>query len=181
MSVPRSSRWVAKLWRSVCRESVLRSPAAFAACLNSRPNWRVVSGRRLRRPGNSQRCSGARPASYAVGRVFHHCRNRSRTSAGSITCRSPAFARAGLYGALVVKSIALSVAAVTTGWIDRLQLLEVELDNHLQLVRQLGAFEALRQVVQPGAVFLLQVDQSGHRCRPACWPWGDASGWCYGW
>src|SRR6266478_5461056 len=37
MSVPRSSRWVAKLWRSVCRESVLRSPAAFAACLNSRP------------------------------------------------------------------------------------------------------------------------------------------------
>ena len=70
------------------RESVLRSPAALAACLNSRPNWRVVSGRRLLRPGNSQRCSGARPASYAVGRVFHHCRNRSRTSAGSITCRS---------------------------------------------------------------------------------------------
>src|SRR5262249_51926013 len=30
---PRSSRWVAKLWRSACRESVLRSPAAFAACL----------------------------------------------------------------------------------------------------------------------------------------------------
>src|SRR5580704_6193790 len=55
MSVPRSSRWVAKLWRSVCRESVLRSPAAFAACLNSRPNWRVVSGQRLLRPGNSQR------------------------------------------------------------------------------------------------------------------------------
>src|SRR6516162_1014469 len=49
MSVPRSSRWVAKLWRSVCRESVLRSPAAFAACLNSRPNWRVVSGRGLLR------------------------------------------------------------------------------------------------------------------------------------
>src|SRR6516162_5810572 len=77
MSVPRSSRWVAKLWRSVCRESVLRSPAALAACLNSRPNWRVVSGRRLLRPGNSQRCSGARPASYAVGRVFHHCRTTS--------------------------------------------------------------------------------------------------------
>ena len=66
----------------------LRSPAAFAACLNSRANWRVVSGRGLRRPGNSQRCSGARPASYAVGRAFHHCRNRSRTSAGSITERS---------------------------------------------------------------------------------------------
>src|ERR1700751_3804387 len=92
MSVPRSSRWVAKLWRSVCRESVLRSPAAFAACLNSRPNWRVVSGRGLLRPGNSQRCSSARPASYAVGRAFHQCRNRSRTCAGSITCRSPAFA-----------------------------------------------------------------------------------------
>src|SRR6516225_519507 len=88
MSVPRSSRWVAKLWRSVCRESVLRSPAAFAACLNSRPNWRVVSGRRLLRPGNSQRCSGTRSVSYAVGRAFHHCRNRSRTSAGSITCPS---------------------------------------------------------------------------------------------
>src|SRR6516164_8979593 len=88
MSVPRSSRWVAKLWRSVCRERVLRSPAAFAACLNSRPNWRVVSGRRLLRPGNSQRCSGTRSVSYAVGRAFHHCRNRSRTFAVSITCRS---------------------------------------------------------------------------------------------
>ncbi len=38
MSLPRSSRWVAKLWRSECRETVLRSPAAFAASLNSRPN-----------------------------------------------------------------------------------------------------------------------------------------------
>jgi hypothetical protein len=30
--------------RSVCRESLLRSPAAVAACLKSRANWRVVSG-----------------------------------------------------------------------------------------------------------------------------------------
>ena len=40
------------------------------------------------RPGNNQRCSGATPVSCLVGRAFHHCRNRSRISAGSITCRS---------------------------------------------------------------------------------------------
>ena len=33
--------------------------------------------------GNSQRCSRATPASRLVGRFFHHCRNRSRVSAGS--------------------------------------------------------------------------------------------------
>src|SRR5271166_4137111 len=40
------------------------------------------------RPGNNQRCSGATPASRRVGRAFHHCRSRSRISAGSITFRS---------------------------------------------------------------------------------------------
>src|SRR5208282_191114 len=40
------------------------------------------------RPGNNQRCSGATPVSCLVDRAFHHCRNRSRISAGSITCRS---------------------------------------------------------------------------------------------
>src|SRR6516225_9414649 len=38
LSLPRSSRWVAKLWRSECSGTVLRSPAALAASLNSRLN-----------------------------------------------------------------------------------------------------------------------------------------------
>ncbi len=38
--------------------------------------------------GNNQRCSRATPASRLVGRLFHHCRNRSRISTRSITLRS---------------------------------------------------------------------------------------------
>jgi hypothetical protein len=65
MSALRSSRGVAKLWLSECRQTVLRSPAAS---LNSRPNWRVVSGLCLLRLGNSQRCSG-RGAGVLLGRA----------------------------------------------------------------------------------------------------------------
>ena len=86
-----------------------------------------------------------------------------------------------MYGALVVKGYCgVSIPAEAAGWIDRLQLLEVELDDRLELVRQPGGFEVLRQVLQPAAVFLLQIDQSGHRCRPACRPWDAASGRCCG-
>jgi hypothetical protein len=47
------------------------------------------------------------------------------------------------------------VAAVAAWWLDRLQLLEVEFGNDVQLLRQRRAFEVGRQSVQPGAVFVL--------------------------
>jgi hypothetical protein len=49
----------------------------------------------------------------------------------------------------------LSVAAVAARWVDRLQFLEVDLSNSLQLLRQSRAFEAGRQVVEPSAIFVL--------------------------
>jgi hypothetical protein len=88
ISVPRSSRWVAKLCRSVCSVTRLRMPAALAASWNSRPSCRVVIGRPGTRPGKSQRSCGAMPASWFVGRSTHHCRDSARTQGGSITCRS---------------------------------------------------------------------------------------------
>ena len=47
----------------------------------------------------------------------------------------------------------VSVAAVAARRIDRVQLLEVEFGNGLQLRRQPRPFEAGGQVVEPGAVF----------------------------
>ena len=44
MSTFCSSRWVAKLCRSVCRETRLSIPAACAAAWQARLSWRVVSG-----------------------------------------------------------------------------------------------------------------------------------------
>src|SRR5207247_10480594 len=64
----------------------------------------------------------------------------------------------------------VSVAAVTARWVDCLQLLEVELGNGLELLRQPRPFETGRQVVQPSAVFVPQVDQRRYRRRPALGP-----------
>src|SRR6185437_102469 len=44
MSVPRSSRWVAKLWRSACSVTPFLIPAASAASWKRRLSWRVVIG-----------------------------------------------------------------------------------------------------------------------------------------
>src|ERR1700720_2531400 len=55
ISAPRSSRWVAKLWRRVCRHTPFLMPAPSAASWNSRLSWRVVIGWPDWRPGNSQR------------------------------------------------------------------------------------------------------------------------------
>src|ERR671918_2380365 len=66
MSVPRSRRWVAKLWRSECTVTGLRMPAASAVSWNRRLSWRVVIGLRGLPPGNSQRCSGRTPLSWRV-------------------------------------------------------------------------------------------------------------------
>ena len=54
ISVPRSSRWVAKLWRSAC--SVTSFDLGFIDRLvEQNSSWRVVIGVPGRRPGNSQR------------------------------------------------------------------------------------------------------------------------------
>jgi hypothetical protein len=59
ISVPRSSRWVAKLWRNACSVTGFLIPAASAASSNRRLNWRVVIGLPRLLPGNSQRsCTG---------------------------------------------------------------------------------------------------------------------------
>jgi hypothetical protein len=50
----------------------------------------------------------------------------------------------------------LSVAAVAARRVDRLQLFEVDLGNRLQLLGQPRYFEIEREVVQPGAIFVLQ-------------------------
>jgi hypothetical protein len=50
----------------------------------------------------------------------------------------------------------LSVAAVAARRVDRLQLFEVDLGNRLQILGQPRYFEIEREVVQPGAIFVLQ-------------------------
>ena len=54
ISTPCSSRWVAKLCRSVCGDTRLVIPAAWAAARTTRPSWRADSGSTGLRPGNSQ-------------------------------------------------------------------------------------------------------------------------------
>src|SRR5215467_13976377 len=88
ISVPRSSRWVAKQWRSACSVTPFLIPAASAASWNSRLSWRVVIGLPRLWPGNSQRSSTGVPASSRDGRAFHHPRNRSSISAERMTLRS---------------------------------------------------------------------------------------------
>src|SRR5947207_15867189 len=56
-------------------------------------------------------------------------------------------------GLWLSRAIAVSIPAIAERRVDRLQFLEVELDNCLQLVRQPRLLKALRQVVQPDAVF----------------------------
>src|SRR5712692_9170893 len=85
ISVPRSSRWVAKLWRSACSVTPFRIPAASAASWNSRLSWRVVIGLPGLRPGNSQRSCMGVVESKPRWRVFHHWRNRSSVSGDSMT------------------------------------------------------------------------------------------------
>lgn len=54
MSVSCSSRWVAKLCRSVCGDTRFLIPATSAAAWTARLSWRVDSGSTGLRPGNSQ-------------------------------------------------------------------------------------------------------------------------------
>src|ERR1700674_3598952 len=54
ISIPCSSRWVAKLWRKVCGVTRLLIAAMSAAARQARVSWRVVIGLTAGRPGNSQ-------------------------------------------------------------------------------------------------------------------------------
>ena len=51
-----------------------------------------------------------------------------------------------------------SVPAVAARRVDRVELLEIELGNSLELDGQSRSFEIVRQVVEPSAVFVLQRD-----------------------
>src|ERR1700720_2573353 len=55
ISVPRSSRWVAKLWRSACSVTPFRIPAASAASWNRRLSWRGGLGLPRPRLGKTPR------------------------------------------------------------------------------------------------------------------------------
>src|SRR5271156_645160 len=79
-------------------------------------------------------------------------------------------------GLWLSRAIVRSVATVAERRVDLLQRLEVAFDDGLQFVCQRRAFE----IVQPSAVFLLQIDQGGHRRGPSFWPRGDAPGRCCG-
>ena len=70
----------------------------------------------------------------------------------------------------------VSVAAVAAGRVARLPLIEIELGNGLQLFRQPRPVETGRQMVEPGAVFVLQLDERCYRRRPALRPGGSRDG-----
>jgi hypothetical protein len=67
-------------------------------------------------------------------------------------------------------NLLVSVAAVAAGWIDRQQLVEVDLSDGSQFLRRRGSLEAVRQSVEPGTVFVLEGDQGGNGRRPALRP-----------
>ena len=69
-----------------------------------------------------------------------------------------------------------SVSAVAARRVDRLEFLEVEVGDHLELVGQSRSFEVVRQVVEPGAVFVLQSDQRRNRGCPTSGPWRETRG-----
>src|SRR6516162_9843817 len=66
-----------------------------------------------------------------------------------------------------------SVPAVAARRVDRLELLEIELGDCLEFVGQSRSFEVVRQVVEPGAVFVLQSDQRLQRCCPTPGAWRE--------
>jgi hypothetical protein len=65
------------------------------------------------------------------------------------------------------------VPAVAARRVDRLELLEIEGGNCLELVGQSRSFEVVRQVVEPGAVFVLQSGQRRYCCCPTPRTWRE--------
>src|SRR5712671_6930548 len=86
ISTPSSSRWVAKLWRSVCGLTRLVRPAARAASSTTRASWRVLIGLTGFWPGNNQP-----PGNIAPWRrpSSHHVLSRVSRSGDSMALRSP--------------------------------------------------------------------------------------------
>src|SRR5215467_64584 len=79
MSMFCSSRWVAKLWRSVCGATHLGNDASSAAMWQTRLSWRVVIGLIRSRPGNI----------HTGGRAMRHqSRNSSNSCGDSMAKRS---------------------------------------------------------------------------------------------
>src|SRR5216683_2450944 len=76
MSMFCSSRWVAKLCRSVWNDTRLLISAIWAAAWQARLSWRVVIGCTRSRPGNSQPCGRA---------ARHQARSSSSKCGDSIT------------------------------------------------------------------------------------------------
>jgi hypothetical protein len=69
-----------------------------------------------------------------------------------------------------------SVSAVAARRVDRPEFLEIEFGDRLELVGQSRTFEVVRQVVEPGAVFILQSNQRRHRGFPTSGPWRETRG-----
>ena len=69
-----------------------------------------------------------------------------------------------------------SVPAVAARWVDRLELIEIEVGDRLEFVGQSRSFEVVRQVVEPGAVFVLQSDQRRNRGCPTSGSWRETRG-----
>ena len=79
-----------------------------------------------------------------------------------------------VWGLLVSSGFFLqSVPAIAARRVDRLELLEVEVGDRLELVGQPRSFEVFRQVVEPVAVFDLQSDQRRYRSCPTSGPWRE--------
>ena len=77
-----------------------------------------------------------------------------------------------------------SVPTVASRRVDRLELLEIEVGDRLELVGQSRSFEVARQVVEPGAVLVLQSDQCRHCGCPTPGAWRETrrrrDGWWTG-
>src|SRR6516225_9113935 len=67
---------------------------------------------------------------------------------------------------------AVSVAAVAARRLDCLQFLKVELADGLQLVGEWRSFEIGGHVVEPGPVFLLELDPALLEAARSRLPWG---------
>src|SRR5271169_4305085 len=85
MSVSCSSKWVAKLCRSVCGDTRFLIPAASAAAWTARLSWRVESGSIGLRPGNSQPRGSNTPRRRPSR---HQARNSSSSCGDSMAWRS---------------------------------------------------------------------------------------------
>src|SRR3954471_16656296 len=85
ISVSCSSKWVAKLCRSVCGDTRFLIPAASAAACTARLSWRVDSGSIGLRPGNSQPPGNSAPRRRPSR---HQARSSSSSCGDSMAFRS---------------------------------------------------------------------------------------------